>query len=383
MIYDFFHIILACLLFEVVLFDLLRIDWDEKIYKFTFNVTWIILALIAAFRYGVGSDTVNYMVAYSYIPTLSELDVTDFVRFRFSPLYIIVNSLCRTVTDSYLLLQILQTSVFFGGTYYLLKYYNIRKLYIILFFYLFLFFIEGLSAMRESMAMGVCFFSMKFYEEEKWVKFGVLTFLAFMLHSGALIFAILPVVKYVSRKGNRGIIALIAATVILFVVGSKYVEGIQELFSFGDNSLGRYINKEEDEPTAISITNVVRNLALIGILIKYLFADKENVKFDFVLLAIIYSAIDVVSGKFPMAIRLASYFQFALFYALVMVVERWSKHPAIRVAIIVIFFYQPFARYLFLFDDYGYDPYCSYFSSDKSYYENVLKTSVASDYVLF
>lgn len=383
MIYDFFHIILIIILFEVLLFDVFRIEWKKGVYNLSFNLTWIVLALISAFRYGVGSDTVNYMTAYDLMPTLSELEIEDFVRFRFSPLYIIINSALKSFTSNFLLLQIFQCLIFFSGLYYVLKLYDIRKIYIILFFYLFLYFMDGITAMRESFAMGLCFFSLRYYEEKKWLKFYLLVVIAFLFHSGAMIFFILPFIYYLSLKGRKSIGYIAVGSIALLVVITIFSEILQEFLSFGDGSLGRYVNGD-DGPASFSVANIFRNFIIVYIIIRNLFTEDYNVRVDIMLIAIVYSVIDIVAGKIPMAMRLASYFQFAMFYAVAVLLPKFKdKSIWVRISIILVFFYQPVMRYLVLWEGYGYDPYCSAFSEDKSYYKKIYDNADASDYVLY
>ena len=48
-----------------------------KFYNISFNVLYLLLALLVAFRYGVGIDTINYMIAFDYIPPIDEKLLTN------------------------------------------------------------------------------------------------------------------------------------------------------------------------------------------------------------------------------------------------------------------------------------------------------------------
>ena len=66
MVYDSFYIfLLSLILIGIILFDLGIVKKGKSKYFF---VVYVILALVAEFRYGVSPDTMNYMIAYESIP---------------------------------------------------------------------------------------------------------------------------------------------------------------------------------------------------------------------------------------------------------------------------------------------------------------------------
>ena len=98
-----FQFLLFVLIYYIFKFD---INNSRKGYLKTFKCFYTLLALLVAFRYGVGVDTSNYMAAYDEVPPINNLEIEDFIRFRFQPFYLIINSLCKYMTDNFVLLQI-------------------------------------------------------------------------------------------------------------------------------------------------------------------------------------------------------------------------------------------------------------------------------------
>ena len=101
-----FHFLLFVLIYYIFKYDIKK---STKGYLKTFKCFYTLLALLVAFRYGVGVDTSNYMAAYDEVPPINNLEIEDFIRFRFQPFYLIINSLCKYITNNFVLLQIFQS----------------------------------------------------------------------------------------------------------------------------------------------------------------------------------------------------------------------------------------------------------------------------------
>lgn len=379
MIYGFFHILLFLIVLEVLLLDVIgRIP--QKYYLRSFNASWILLFLIATFRYGVGSDTVNYMVAYKYIPSITDIKLSTFEEYRFSPLYTLINSLGKTISNDFLFIQLFQCTAFFGGLYIVLKQLEIRKIYIILYFYLFLYFMDGMSAMRESFAMGSCFIALYYYHHKRFLGFYIFNIIGFGFHSGAIVFLLLPIIGYLSRYGNRFFYGFILLIIAVVVIGRPYLEEIQLLLMVGDGSVSRYMDAENI--TGISLTTIIRNVIIIAVIKYCLINNRRNViRQDYAMLAVICCLLDILAGILPMAFRVASYYQIFVYYTLFQLICVIPKRMLmLKFFVLLLLFYQPITRYISVTNDYGLDPYCSVFSSDKSYYDNAIKGATADDY---
>ena len=145
-----FQTIFVFLIIIAIIFDLGKVSY--KSYTKTFKCIYIVLAILSALRYGVGADTPSYMVAYEYIPNIKDLNESTFLFFRFQPLYIIVNSICKTIYQDFVVVQIIQCILFFHSFYLLIDYFHIKKMYLLLIFYCYVYFSSGMTLMRESYA---------------------------------------------------------------------------------------------------------------------------------------------------------------------------------------------------------------------------------------
>ena len=81
-------------------------------------VMLVVLILISGMRYKMGTDSIKYENYYNWMHSITELKPADFQNTRFAPLYIILSSLCRTISSDFILLQfvlaiIVNTTIFY------------------------------------------------------------------------------------------------------------------------------------------------------------------------------------------------------------------------------------------------------------------------------
>lgn len=173
-----------------------------KFYIISFNALYLLLALLVAFRYGVGTDTINYMIAFDYIPPIGKLSLLDFSSFRFQPLYTLINSICKSIYPDFVLVQILHSILFYHSLYLLLRKLNLRRFYLLFIFFSSMYFGPGMQMMREGFALAFCFYALLFYLKNKYILYYLLVLVGFGFHSGVVVFFILPAIDYIIRKNN-------------------------------------------------------------------------------------------------------------------------------------------------------------------------------------
>ena len=380
MIYGFFHIVLFIIIIEVFFFDVLKTKSNN--YLSLFKANWVILGLISALRYGVGPDTPNYMKAYELMPPITELTLFDFVLFRFQPLYTLLNSICKSITNDFTIIQLFQCGLFFTSSYYMMKVLKIRKFYILLFVYLYFYFISGLSAMRESFAISFCFFAFKYYLERRWFVFYVFILIAFGFHTGALVFFILPFFHLFDINKKRNMFIMLIVSLASALVLWKFMNFLGGN-SGSSGSIGRYMNTDS---ASFSILNILKNVIILFILYRSVFFMKKE-KGDLIMMATFYVVLDImVIALIPIMFRITSYYTFMFCYAMCLILSNKNISNAIKIVVVVLFFYQPVARYVNFFTNdifvngSGIDPYCSVFSDDKSIYNRYINEAEALDY---
>ncbi len=375
-----FHFLLFVLIYYIFKYDIKK---STKGYLKTFKCFYTLLALLVAFRYGVGVDTSNYMAAYDEVPPINNLEIEDFIRFRFQPFYLIINSLCKYITNNFVLLQIFQSILFYHSLYLLLKKLNLRKFYILFIFYTYMYFSSGMAAMRESFALAFCMYGLNYYLCSKWIKYYILVFIGFMFHTGAIIFFIFPFYKLFKKRNLRNY--------LLFIIGCCFafslITILQNLLGnlIADGSISRYsliggsINK----------INTIRNIIILWII--YMFCIKlkkahNTYSMDIILLGATYVIMDLFSGSFlPILFRFSSHFFIFFCCCTKIIIDNIHKKNLTSFFVIFFLFYQPIARCQGLFnkETKQYFYYSSVFSFDKTHNRKIINSAEAKDYILY
>lgn len=365
----------------ILCFELFK---KTKFYIISFNAFYLLLALLVAFRYGVGIDTINYMIAFDYIPPVDKLSLLDFSSFRFQPLYTLINSICKSIYPDFVSVQILHAILFYHSLYLLLRKFNLRLFYILFIIFCSMYFGPGMQMMREGFALAFCFYALLFYLKNKYILYYILVFVGFGFHSGVVVFFILPILGYIVKKYkyDRKVFFLF---VLVCVIALYSLDSITSIFSgLGDSSIERY--KAIDSHVSFSYTAAIRVFIVIFILYTKTFKTKK-IEASYFYFGILSLLLDFFAASYmPILFRIASYF--ILFYLICVdtMFGQIKNNKLLFVFACIFIFYQPFARginELFISENTArYEKYCSVFSSseDKSYYQKMKMSFSAFDY---
>ena len=95
---------------------LVGLQYKKKPNFSRYKAAWLIIffycVLLFGFRYRVGIDTLNYMYGYDEQPRLEELNLTNIFDYKAAPFYTLLNAVCRSITHSFYLLQIIVSFIF-------------------------------------------------------------------------------------------------------------------------------------------------------------------------------------------------------------------------------------------------------------------------------
>ena len=387
MIYYFFYYLLALLLLEVIYFDVLKSS--QKKYYLYFKLTWWILTLVAILKYGIAPDTPNYMAAYSSMPPLQEFRLSTFDDYRFNPLCTLAFSFCKTISDNYIMLQILQGGLFFYSFYKILTHFGLNKFYLLLFFYLYTYFISGMCTVRESFAVSFGNLAFTYLLRKEWIKYYLLTAIALGFHSGAIILLMFPLFLMLNPiKVRKYIILIVALSIVLFYIIYHFNNEISLLLIFGDGSASRYLMNIGDN--SFNLFAFLRN-GLIIIFVYFCVNTKTCSKEMSCMLymGVFYIMIDILSSSIlPIAFRIMAYLIIPFLFVIKNIIEKLNSRKLIPCFLFIfLVYYQPYARFIFQMtelnkmDESGYDPYCSIISDDKSFYDRYINSASASDYI--
>lgn len=303
------------------------------------------------------NDTHAYISNFYRAGTLIELINSGSLHLMRNPLFAIYSSIVRSFTDS--------TIIFFLFPAVFVQYSYVRfirrhcphfmfgiALYIFLGTYTF-----SLAAMKQVFAMAVLLYAVDFLIERKYTKFYLTVFLAFLFHTYALVFLILPV--FTTKPWTaRSFVFLLA---IFFVMGN--FESVITSFLDIANESGKSVSGSEIlgtasiNPLRVAVYAVTPLCALV--FRRYLFTssrDREHnllVNMSFICVAIM--SIGLVSAA-NMFARMGQYFEFGLICSLPWILskpfERMSSYLINLIALVCFAFYFVYANVFWMpFDD--------------------------------
>ena len=379
MVYDPFYIfILSLILIGIFLFDCGII---KKGKSESFFVVYVFLALVAEFRYGVSPDTMNYMTAYEYIPSLNDITTKDFANFRFDVLYTLVNSFAKTVFDSFLGVQLIHGILFYIPLYRLIKYLHIDFFYILLVFYLQFYFLIGMCLMRQGMAVGVLFYAIPYLIGGKMKRYYGLCVLAFLLHASAVLAFLFPLLRLVKKLNIKLMLVMLLLIPFIIPFIFKLLYNVALMFGGALSNYGaRYVDSIADN---ISVPNVVKNIVLFFFMFVM---TKPKGSLIMYCLGFLFLCLDMASENLLIAFRFKDYlFPFYLFvFCRCFQNIKLRKRVAISVAYLALFFYQPIMVHVTMFTVDTKDylvPYASYLSNKNHMHYNRLKLDFVRDYM--
>lgn len=277
-----------------------------------FNFLLLIIILIPALRYRVGGDTLDYMKEYETMPTLSELK--SFVFFedsRYQPLWILFVATLKSITPSFVLLQIVHAlfvNIVLSKT---LKRYTICPFWGLFLYFIYSFFLFNFEILREAIAISVFAIGLKYCINTEikhhWLKYILCAVVAFLIHDSAIVLFIVPFVY-----GRRVTAVFLMACVALGIVFLVYWESLFTwLFSTGlipmnlvTHALGYLDGNEGFSNRAIFYYSAIH---LVFPLFVYYLGKKAHVETPVDGFLLYYIIVGILASFIPAMYRLANY----------------------------------------------------------------------------
>ena len=182
MIYLFIFIYL---LFLSIHYDIL----ENKKYKWThFKIVITLLILVAGLRWRVGTDTVIYAQEFNQFHDLFHLELSDFESFNRMPFWVLFNSICKTIWDNFVLVQLVVAAFSLSTTGYFIRKVSPSLCFFILLCYFLSsqYFVMNMELLRETIAVGFYFLSILSVNDNRLTKAVLYAFIAIMFHVFAI-----------------------------------------------------------------------------------------------------------------------------------------------------------------------------------------------------
>ncbi|WP_165156838.1 EpsG family protein [Parabacteroides sp. ZJ-118] len=195
--------------------------------SFFYGLSYIVLVCLAALRYRVGGDTLNYMWRFDNIPPLNELSLFNIGHSQ--PIPTILMSYCKHAFDEFAVYQAI-VAIFVNGVIFWFIKQNTRYCFTAILFYALCFYMRfNCEIMRESLAVSFFLLGYRYLISNKYIKYYSFAFLSFMCHSSAVFIFILPVL-YSNVKSIWKIIVGIITIGLVVVISYSYVGSLVSMY---------------------------------------------------------------------------------------------------------------------------------------------------------
>lgn len=228
-----YSLILLFILFGVFHFDLMKNKAGKNIY---IVFCFIFLALMSAFRYRVGGDSIAYEIYFDGLPKLDNIWYYFFNENKngYQPFWLILNGIVKEFGGDVYDFQMLHALIFNGLLYKYLKSNTKYTLTFLLFFFCsLLYFYFAFEIQRETLAIVFFLINIKNLENNNWVKYYLLAIVSFMFHMSAIVIFILPLFKLV-KLNSKLVITLVLVGIPLTFLKTTFLN-IFSAFLFLDS----------------------------------------------------------------------------------------------------------------------------------------------------
>lgn len=215
-------IYLTIFLYLLILAFLYDICEYRKHKNFHFILTLCTLILVSGLRYRLGSDTVSYMIKFDSHPDIFHLDQRFFETSSYDPLWIIMNSVCKTISKEFFLVQLVVSSIHVGIWGYFVKSVAPKVCFgMLLFYFLFEYVYNNMEVMRQSLAYSFFLLSLLYFNKNKYGKVVLCILIAFLFHRFSIVIVLAFCVYYYLILSRPYLGVVLFMTIALLAIVNK------------------------------------------------------------------------------------------------------------------------------------------------------------------
>ena len=210
--------------------------------RWTVDVPLVIMIVILSLFCGLRTafnDTEVYIRGFLNAPTLSEY-LAEGINLFENPLYYGIQSFFRHwITDNYHIYLLVTAFFTISSFVRFIKTYSTNFVFSIVLFFTIGLYLSNFAAMKQSIAMAILMYAISALIEKKTGRFYLLVFIAMLIHTYAIMFAILPL--FTQKPWTP--ITYLAIAAIIFVLFT-FESTISEFLEYAED-LGKEINETE------------------------------------------------------------------------------------------------------------------------------------------
>lgn len=283
-------------------------------YKYTcYFFLLFILVLLSTIAYRMGTDANTYQYDYQYIKPISNISLDYLFEFnKYQPGYVLFLTFCKTISPSYYFFKFIYSIIVNGAIFYFINK-NTRYVFLAVFSYAigsYMYF--NFEIFREGVAVAMFLLSLKYYFKHQWVKYFLISLLAFSFHSSAALLFLLPL--FSKFKINNKTLLLSICVFSVLIIASSMVKPLVEqtlaLFESFNENYSSYLSSEKYGESTLSISrlfNYAMNILFpLFMLRQFIKTNSLKPYYVFILISI---GIYIVSQIIPIFYRFNNYFR--------------------------------------------------------------------------
>ena len=221
-----YFVILFLLLFFTLIYDFLKVKSGKKM---MYYIALIILICLSGFRYRVGGDTLMYMLLHPELPSLSEIGSFQSMNEKFQPLWIFFVAVSKSITEEFYMIQLLHALIVNVLIFSFIKSNTKYVFTAILLYYIGYYGYFNFEILRESIAIAIFLYSIKFIKNKKWVAYYTISLLALFFHFSAIVLFVIPLLLKLRFNLSRAfvifIVGIIFGVIFISVIDSLNIGG--------------------------------------------------------------------------------------------------------------------------------------------------------------
>lgn len=190
-----------------------------------FIIALLVMILVAGLRYRVGGDTLTFTNEFKEYPKLSHLNLETFSQFRYAPLWIILNSLGRSLGD-FVFVQLIAATLHIGIWGYIAKQVCPSFLFSqLLIYYIFDFLMFNTEVMREGVAISFFLLAILALNRRQFIKMWLYAVIAFFFHQYAILVFLLFYAFYlfIGDKQILGVLSMFFLIILFYFINKDYI----------------------------------------------------------------------------------------------------------------------------------------------------------------
>lgn len=214
--------------------------------------------LIAALRYNIGGDPVNFSYNWHKYPIMfsdgwyeqyKHLKVGRTFIYRYQPGWVYFAMLVRAINPSFVTLQIVLSLILNIAVFRTIKKYSKYSFLSLFVYYLtFTFFLFEFEVLRESLAVSIfLLFGFDNWLKKKWVKYLIAVTLAYLIHPSALLMYVFPLFRYLDKLSTKTfLLGFILPVLFIAIVGRLVFANLMSAYLASDELMSGYADRALD-----------------------------------------------------------------------------------------------------------------------------------------